>query len=204
MKTHVFQTVLTHEYEYTDLQEGGTLKLAPVQPRPQSQRWKLSIDGYLVHGTEPALTLAPHADGENNFNLSLVQHASYKEEHRWGLLIPEIRVENSVQILVRWSVAMLEEWRQKTLSQQIKPAVHTAAWPQDSFFITTQDGYALAPEKPESSAFVELRKVDSNTDCELFKWAFIDGYITHCATGLVLHAHGKLLSVTWCNMQREC
>ena len=174
--------------------EGATLTLAQPEKVPRSQRWTLSIDGYLVNGFEPSLVLTPQTEGEN-YKLALATHSTYKEEHRWGLLIPEFVVRNRVQILTRWSVAMLLEWRTKTgQNATMKPALRTAAWPEDEFFISTHDGYALGPEKAEAFAAVGLQKLDANVDADNFKWKYDAGCLVHVLTGLVLHSHGTLFT----------
>ncbi|KAI9261552.1 hypothetical protein BDA99DRAFT_560413 [Phascolomyces articulosus] len=171
--------------------EGANLTLAKQEITPRSQRWTLSIDGYLVNGFEPSLVLTPQANGDN-FKLALATHSTFKEEHRWGLLIPEFIVRQRVQILIRWSVAMLQEWRKSGQTTLIKTVSRTAAWPEDEFFITTNDGYALAPAKPEAYSDIGLYKVDEHADAELFQWKFEGGYLVHCMTGLVLHSNDSL------------
>ncbi|KAI9494791.1 hypothetical protein BDB00DRAFT_871066 [Zychaea mexicana] len=175
--------------------EGASLTLAKQESVARSQRWTLSIDGYLVNGFEPSLVLTPQQsdDQGNNYKLALANHNSFKEEHRWGLLIPEFIVRNRVQILTRWTVAMLQEWRSETGQNTIQKSVsRTAAWPEDEFFITSNEGYALAPEKAEAFAQVGLHKMDDNADAELFRWTYDSGYLVHCMTGLVLHSSDAL------------
>lgn len=178
-------------YLFIAVAQGAALTLKQPESRPQSQHWNLTIDGYFVHGFEPSLVMVPQPEN-GSYKLMLANHRSWEQEHRWGLLLPEIIVQNSVQILVRWTAALLQE-RRSTSTQKtiVKTSVRFAAWPQETFLISTSDGYGLAPEKPEAFSTVVLKKMELGTDCELFKWTYETGYLVHVATGLVLHVEGE-------------
>lgn len=156
------------------------------------QRWNLTIEGYLVHGSNPSLTLAPSLDSENKYKLALADHVSVQQDHRWGLLSPEIKVENNTQVLVRWSITLLTEWK-KFSEKHVQKVVHRIAnWPEETFFISAQDGLALVPEKSEAFSFLVVKKLEYGQS-EHFKWTYRNGYLVHVATGLVLHASGTYI-----------
>lgn len=178
------------------ISQGANAALTRIDTSSRSLHWSLTIDGYLVHGFEPSLVLAPQAaEDKSSFSVIAVDHRVSKEERRWGLLLPEVSVQDGLQVLVRWSVALLQEWRKATKEvSAAKSVVRFAAWPKDHFFISTSDGYALVPEKAQAESSVTLKKLDVNADIEQFKWTFDQGYLVHVATGLVLYWTGELIN----------
>ncbi|KAI9277828.1 hypothetical protein BY458DRAFT_585168 [Sporodiniella umbellata] len=155
------------------------------------QKWSLTTEGYLVHGANHGLLLVPEP-ASDGFKLSLIEQASVQHGHRWGLLVPETKVEHGIQILSSWKTSLLTE--AKALSKKTTQVVHRYAnWPEDTFYISAQEGYALAPEKLESYATLAIRKLEYG-HYEQFQWTFRDGYLVHVATGLVLHAADELIS----------
>jgi hypothetical protein len=182
-----------------DINVGSVISQEVRKAGDVGQRWNLTIDGYLVHGSNPSLTLVPQIIEEGKYKLSLADHiSSTHQNNRWGLLSPEIKVENSTQILVRWSITLLTEWK-KFNEQSIQKVVHRVAnWPEETFFISAQDGLALVPEKSEAFSFLVVKKLEFGQS-EHFKWTYRNGYVVHVATGLVLHASGnKLISLVIC------
>lgn len=174
-----------------DINVGSVISQEVRKAGDVGQRWNLTIDGYLVHGSNPSLTLVPQLVEEGKYRLSLADHiSSSHQDNRWGLLSPEIKVENSTQVLVRWSITLLTEWK-KFNEQSIQKVVHRIAnWPEETFFISAQDGLALAPEKSEAFSFLVVKKLEFGQS-EHFKWTYRNGYVVHVATGLVLHASGN-------------
>lgn len=166
------------------------------------QRWSLTIDGYFVHGSNPSLTLVPEIVSGEEYKLVLADHVSVQTEHRWGLLSPEIKVENGLQILSRWTVILLTEWKQFN-EQTIQKVVHRIAnWPEETFFISAQDGLALVPEKSEAYSFLVVKKLEFGQS-EHFKWTYRNGYVVHVATGLVLHASDDLVGGSQLQIREE-
>lgn len=102
---------------------------------------------------------------------------------------PDIKVESGIQTLSKWSITLLTEWKQNA-TQTVQKIVHRVAdWPEDTFFISAQDGLALVPEKSEAYSFLVVKKLEFGQS-EHFKWTYRNGYVVHVATGLVLHASG--------------
>lgn len=98
-------------------------------------------------------------------------------------------MENGIQILSKWNITLLTEWKQNA-TQTVQKIVHRVAdWPEDTFFISAQDGLALVPEKSEAYSFLVVKKLEFGQS-EHFKWSYRNGYVVHVATGLVLHASG--------------
>lgn len=176
----------------TDINVGSVISQEVRKAGDVGQRWSLTIDGYLVHGSNPSLTLVPQRVEQDKYKLSLANHiSSSHQDNRWGLLSPEIKVENNTQVLVRWTITLLTEWKNFN-EQSVQKVVHRIAnWPQETFFITGQDGLALAPEKSEAFSFLVVKKFEFGQS-EHFKWTYRNGYVVHVATGLVLHASGKV------------
>ncbi|KAI9267080.1 hypothetical protein EDC94DRAFT_692320 [Helicostylum pulchrum] len=171
---------------------GSTICQEARQAESVSQRWSLTIDGFLVHGSNPSLTLVPQVISGDQYKIVLGNHTSGQKENRWGLLSPEIKVENSIQILSKWSITFLTEWKQNA-TQTVQKIVHRVAdWPEDTFFISAQDGLALVPEKSEAYSFLVVKKLEFGQS-EHFKWTYRNGYVVHVATGLVLHASDDLV-----------
>ncbi|KAI7893920.1 uncharacterized protein EV154DRAFT_125918 [Mucor mucedo] len=186
-----FATQLAMDVDKVDA--GASICQELRQAKSISQRWALTIDGFLVHGSNPSLTLIPEASDNGQFKLVLADHATAQKESRWGLLSPEIKVENGVQIISRWNITLLTEWK-KFNEQAVQKVVHRIAdWPESTFFISAQDGLALAPEKSEAYSFLVVKKLEFGQS-EHFKWAYRDGFVVHVATGLVLHASDDLVS----------
>lgn len=174
---------------FLDVTAGSTICQELRQAGSVSQRWNLTIDGYLVHGSNPSLTLVPEASSDGQYKLALADHVSVQQEHRWGLLSPEMKVENGLQVLSRWSITLLSEWK-KFNEQSVQKIVHRIAnWPEETFFIGAHDGLALIPEKSEAFSFLVVKKLEYGQS-EHFKWTYRNGYVVHVATGLVLHASG--------------
>ncbi|KAG0168299.1 hypothetical protein DFQ28_004983 [Apophysomyces sp. BC1034] len=157
-----------------------------------SQRWYINTDGYLIHAFNPSLALVTELVN-NKHKLSLSEYHSATQEHRWGLLRPEITIKQNVQVLEKWSIVILKEWR-RVDQRVVQKVIHRRATvPQDSFFLGAHGGLAFVPEQPEAYASIVLRKMDYNNS-ENFKWTFNDRYLVHCATGLVLHATDNLVN----------
>ncbi|CEG67486.1 hypothetical protein RMATCC62417_03911 [Rhizopus microsporus] len=170
---------------------GSTIRQELRQTNSASQKWFITTEGYLVHGSNSALSLIPEST-EAGYKLTLVEHASVKQEHRWGLLSPEVKVENGRQLLSSWKVSLLSECK-KVNGQYVQKTIHRIAnWPEDTFFITAHNGLALVPEKPQSYSTVIVSKLEVG-HYERFQWAFRDGFLVHVATGLVLHAEDDLV-----------
>ncbi|CAO3687991.1 unnamed protein product [Rhizopus microsporus] len=170
---------------------GSTIRQELRQANSASQKWFITTEGYLVHGSNSALSLIPEST-ESGYKLTLVEHVSVKQEHRWGLLSPEVKVENGRQILSSWKVSLLSECK-KVNGQYVQKTIHRIAnWPEDTFFITAHNGLALVPEKPQSYSTVTVSKLEVG-HYERFQWAFRDGFLVHVATGLVLHAEDDLV-----------
>ncbi|KAL0083561.1 hypothetical protein J3Q64DRAFT_1641628, partial [Phycomyces blakesleeanus] len=164
-----------------------------------SQRWSLSIEGYLIQDSEPTMALIPQEEGSDKYKLSLGAHGS-KQEYRWGLLIPQFGYKAGSQVLLEWTIHYLKEWR-RSGSQTIQKTVHSvAAWPEDVFYIRAHDGLAVVPKTAEAYSEITLRKLEVSNASE-FQWAFRNGRITHVSSGLILEAvdelaHGKLLQLS--------
>lgn len=134
--------------------------------------------------------MIPEISENDQYKLVLADHGIAGKDSRWGLLSPEIKVENGVQIISRWNITLLTEWK-KFNEQAVQKVVHRIAdWPESTFFISAQDGLALAPEKSEAYSYLVVKKLEFGQS-EHFKWTYRDGFVVHVATGLVLHASGK-------------
>lgn len=185
-----------------DVKAGSKICQELRQAGSVGQRWNLTIEGYFVHGSNPSLTLVPEVVSGENYKLVLADHISVKQEHRWGLLSPEMKVENGLQILSRWSITLLTEWKQST-EQAVQKVIHRVAnWPEETFFIGAQDGLALAPEKSEAYSFLVVKKLEIGHS-EHFKWTYRNGYVVHVATGLVLHASDDLVGGSQLQIREE-
>ncbi|KAF7731217.1 hypothetical protein EC973_000632 [Apophysomyces ossiformis] len=171
---------------------GASLAHNRHDSKSNSQLWYINTDGYLIHGSNPSLALVTELV-DDKYKLYLNEYHLVTQDHRWGLLKPEITVTNNVQTLETWSVVILKEWRRVDQRVVQKIAHQRAASPKDSFFLGAQNGLALAPEQSEAFAHVVLRKMDYN-NYENFKWTFEGSYVVHCATGLVLHAADNLVN----------
>ncbi|EIE89124.1 hypothetical protein RO3G_13835 [Rhizopus delemar RA 99-880] len=170
---------------------GATLRQELRQASASTQKWSLTTEGYLVHGANVALSLIPERQASGDYKLVLSEQA--KPEHRWGLLTPQTKVENGLQVLQSWKTALLTECK-KVKGQYVQKIVHRIAdWPEETFYISAQDGLGLVPEKLESYATVVVRKLELG-HYEPFRWTFRGGYLVHVATGLVLHASDDLVS----------
>ncbi|KAI8644598.1 hypothetical protein BD408DRAFT_441591 [Parasitella parasitica] len=198
-----FATQLAIDVVNDNINAGSAISQEVRKAGDVGQRWSLTVDGYLVHGSNPSLTLVPQVAEENTYKLCLADHASSsQQDNRWGLLSPEVKIENNMQVLVRWSVTLLSEWKKST-EQTIQKVVHRIAdWPQDTFFISAQDGLALAPEKSEAFSFLVVKKLELGQS-EHFKWTFRNGYVVHVATGLVLHASDDLVGGSQLQIREE-
>ncbi|KAI8351202.1 hypothetical protein EDC96DRAFT_292308 [Choanephora cucurbitarum] len=199
-----FATQLAIDVENDNLVAGSSIRQELRKAGDIGQRWRLTIEGYLIHGSNPSLTLVPQKVSESeSYNLVLAEYLSIQQEHRWSLLSPEIKVENNTQVLVRWTVSVLTEWKQFN-EQAVQKVVHRIAnWPEDTFFITAQGSLALVPEKPESFAFLTVKKLELGESSEHFKWTFRNGYLTHVTTGLVLHAADDLVGGSQLQIRNE-
>ncbi|KAI9484111.1 MAG: hypothetical protein EXX96DRAFT_479103 [Benjaminiella poitrasii] len=168
-----------------------------IQSETSGQKWFLTTEGYLIYGDINAkLALSVEIKENNRYRLTLTDH-TYSPELRWGLLIPKFSYRSNVQILSEWSIAILKEWR-KTSSTIIKKNTFypIAQWPEGEFFIRGPDSHALVPEKLESGSILVMKKLEIDQH-SIFKWSFRNGYLVHCATGLVMHfqAQGKCLQL---------
>lgn len=155
----------------------------------------MTTDGYLIYGqSDDKLALSVETQDKNTYRLTLCSH-KYSQELRWGFLIPKFGYRSGVQTLSQWSIAILKEWRTTTTTTTTKKFVHQAVaeWPQGEFYISGPDGHALAPEKSESGSVLVMKKLEINSE-SMFKWTFRNGYLVHCATGLVMRAQGKHLN----------
>lgn len=176
---------------FPDVAVGSTIRQELRQANSASQKWFITTEGYLVHGSNSALSLIPEST-ESGYKLTLVEHVSVKQEHRWGLLSPEVKVENGRQLLSSWKASLLSECK-KVNGQYVQKTIHRIAnWPEDTFFITAHNGLALVPEKSQSYSTVIVSKLEVG-HYERFQWAFRDGFLVHVATGLVLHAEDDLV-----------
>ncbi|KAI8376915.1 hypothetical protein BD560DRAFT_445435 [Blakeslea trispora] len=189
-----FATQLAIDVENDNLVAGSSIRQELRKAGDIGQRWRLTVEGYLIHGSNPSLTLVPRkVSDSDSYDLVLEEYLSVQQEYRWSLLAPEIKVENNTQVLVRWTVSALSEWKQFS-EKVIQKVVHRVAnWPEDTFFLTAQGNLALVPEKPEAFAFLTLKKLELGESSEHFKWTFRDGCLTHVTTGLVLHAADDLV-----------
>ena len=179
-------------FSITDVVTGSAITQEVRKAGDIGQRWTLTIDGFFVHGSNPAVTLVPEVVSNGEYKLILSDHASAQAEHRWGLLHPELKVENGVQTLSRWTLTLLTEWKQTSL-QTVQKVVHRIAnWPEETFFIGGQNGLALAPEKSEAYSFLVVKKLEFGQSAQ-FQWAYRHGYVIHVATGLALHASDDLV-----------
>jgi hypothetical protein len=163
-----------------------------VQKSTANQKWSMTTDGYLIYGAaaESALALSVENQAKGSYKLILSVH-KYSEELRWGFLIPKFGYRSGVQILSHWSIHILREWRKTTTRAvaQVGNAVSVAEWPQGEFYIGGKDSYALVPEKSEAGAILVMKKLEVQY-AAIFKWIFRNGYLVHCATGLVMQAQG--------------
>lgn len=157
----------------------------------------MTIDGYLIYGqSNDKLALSVETQDKNKYRLTLCNH-KYSQELRWGFLIPKFGYHSGAQTLSQWSIAILKEWRitttTTTTTTTTKKFVHqpVAEWPQGEFYIRGPDGFALVPEKSESGSALIMKKLEINNE-SIFKWTFRNGYLLHCATGLVMRAQGKI------------
>ncbi|KAI8393507.1 uncharacterized protein BYT42DRAFT_507095 [Radiomyces spectabilis] len=181
-----FQTQLAVSVSTIAAQAG--LIQAPYQDKAETQQWHLTIDGYLIHAVDSSLAVC-----SKNDELVLTEHASAEEEHRWGLLMPEITFNGHIQILSRWTVILLEEWR-RVREQTVQKVIHRVAeWPQTTFFIAAHDSMMLVPDRSEAFSYLMLRKLDYKR-YEDYLWQFKNGFLVHYATGLVLHAADNLVN----------
>lgn len=155
----------------------------------------MTVDGYLIYGSsESKLALSVETQDKNKYRLTLCNH-KYSEELRWGFLIPKFGYRSGIQILSHWSNSILREWR-STTTTTTTTVKHinrhpVAQWPQGEFYIGGPDGTALAPEKSESGSALVMKKLEVDLS-SLFKWTYKNGYLVHCATGLVMRAQGKV------------
>ncbi|KAG1448366.1 hypothetical protein G6F56_008961 [Rhizopus delemar] len=167
----------------------NTVVYQEIRHTSESQRWILTTEGVLIHGSNAALSLVPE-NTESGYKLKLAEQQTI--EHRWGLLSPETKVENSLQVLSSWKSVLLTECK-KLQGKYVQKIVHRLAdWPQETFYISAQEGYALVPERLESYATVTVKKLEFG-HYEQFRWTYRDGYLVHVATGLVLHASDELI-----------
>ncbi|KAL9540180.1 hypothetical protein MBANPS3_009830, partial [Mucor bainieri] len=163
-----------------------------VQSNSAAQKWYMTTDGYLIYGqSDDKLALSVETQDKNKYRLTICSH-KYSQELRWGFLIPKFGYRSGVQTLSQWSIAILKEWRittTTTTTTTTKKFVHqpVAEWPQGEFYISGPDGHALAPEKSESGSALVMKKLEINNE-SIFKWTFRNGYLVHCATGLVMRA----------------
>jgi hypothetical protein len=165
-----------------------------IQSNTSSQKWYMTIDGYLIYGeSDSKLALSVETQEKNKYRLTLSSH-QYSQELRWGFLIPKFGYRSGVQILSQWSISILREWHTiKTTTTTTTKKINShpvAQWPEGEFFISGPDGYALAPEKSESGSALVMKKLEVDL-ANLFKWTYKNGYLVHCATGLVMRAQGK-------------
>ncbi|KAI8884081.1 carbohydrate-binding module family 13 protein [Backusella circina FSU 941] len=171
---------------------GSTVCQKSRQSNSTNQHWSLTTDGRIIQGSNPSLSLMPEK-AKQTYIVTLADHAEVKKDHYWGLLTPKMGVENGIQVLLKWSIAALSEWK-KSNEQEIQKMSHCVAnWPEQPFFIGAHDNMALVPEKSEAYSFLVLRKIEIRQS-EIFKWVYRNGYIVHCETGLVLHALDDLVS----------
>ncbi|GAN11055.1 hypothetical protein MAM1_0460d10609, partial [Mucor ambiguus] len=165
-----------------------------IQSKSAAQKWYMTTDGYLIYGqSDDKLALSVETQDKNKYRLTLCSH-KYSQELRWGFLIPKFGYRSGVQTLSQWSIAILKEWRiTTTTTTTTKKFVHqpVAEWPQGDFYISGPDGHALAPEKSESGSSLVMKKLEINNENN-FKWTFRNGYLVHCATGLVMRAQDNL------------
>ncbi|RCI07331.1 hypothetical protein CU098_005261 [Rhizopus stolonifer] len=198
-----FATQLAIDVENDNLVAGSSIRQELRKAGDIGQRWRLTVDGYIIHGSNPSLTLIPQEVETNAYKLVLAEHLSVQQEHRWSLLSPEIKIENNTQVLVRWTASVLSEWKQFN-EQAVQKVVHRIAnWPEDTFFITAQGGLALVPEKSEAFSYLVVKKLEFGESSEHFKWTFRNGYLVHVATGLVLHASDDLVSGSQLQIREE-
>lgn len=167
-----------------------------IQNATSNQKWYMTVDGYLIYGSSDSkLALSVETQSKDKYRLTLSAH-KYSQELRWGFLIPKFKHRSGVQILSQWSISILREWRSTTTTSTstIKNINRhpVAEWPEDEFYIGGPDGYALAPEKSESGSTLIMKKLDIESS-SVFKWVYKNGYLVHCATGLVMRAQGKKL-----------
>ncbi|CAO3651459.1 unnamed protein product [Cunninghamella blakesleeana] len=170
-----------------DLKVGETVKQSSQQHLSKKQAWAFTAEGNFIQLAEPTLGVIPSEDG-SSLTLKHVDHVQ-QQSYRWSLLEPQFKYESHIQILVSWKLALVNEWRNLNVAtlqtQKITPS--TAAWPEETFYISTGNGDALVPEKNQAHSSLTSRKLTVETH-ESFKWTFKDGYLVHVATGLVLHA----------------
>jgi hypothetical protein len=158
----------------------------------------MTTDGYLFYGAITSnLAISVETQGENKYRLTTSNH-KYSDELRWGFLIPKFTYRSGTQILSQWSIAVLKEYRKvissSTSSTTVKKITHqpVAEWPQGEFYIGGPDGHALTAEKHESGSDLVMRKLEVDQS-SAFRWTFRNGYLVHCATGLVMRAQGKYI-----------
>lgn len=182
---------LPHFFSHKAFAAGADL----VQSKTSNQKWYMTTDGYLIYGSSDSrLALSVETQAENKYRLSISTH-KYSQEMRWGFLIPKFGYRSGTQILSQWSMAVLKEWRTTTTTTTtttVKKSTHhpVAEWPHGEFYISGPDGHALTAEKPESGSALVMRKLEVNQS-DSFKWTLRNGYLVHCATGLVMRAQGK-------------
>ncbi|KAI8641464.1 hypothetical protein BD408DRAFT_368184, partial [Parasitella parasitica] len=161
-----------------------------IQNKSSAQKWYMTVDGYLLYGQSgDKLALCVETQDKNKYRLTLCSH-KYSQELSWGFLIPKFGYRSGVQTLSQWSIAILREWRTiTTTTTATKKFVHqpVAEWPQGEFYINGPDGHALVPKKSESGSALVMKKLEISTE-NVFKWTFRNGYLVHCATGLVMRA----------------
>lgn len=142
----------------------------------------MSMDGYLFYGESENNRLALSVDEKDQLSLS-------SSGSQWGFLIPKFTYRSGIQILTQWSIWIHREWRitrEKVTHQPV------AQWPESEFFIGGPDGLALVPENLELGARLILKKLEANEKAFHFKWTIRNGYLVHCATGLVMQAEGEI------------
>lgn len=160
-----------------------------IQTSSTNQKWYMTVDGYLIYGSSDSkLSLAVENQEKNKYRLTLSSH-KYSEELRWGFLIPKFGYRYGSQVLSQWSISILREWSRTTSTKKINHHP-VAQWPEGEFYIGGPDGYALAPEKSESGSELVMKKLQIDLS-SLFKWTYKNGYLVHCATGLVMRAQGN-------------
>jgi hypothetical protein len=149
----------------------------------------MTMDGYLMYGNSEESRLSLSFDEKNNLSLSA-------SGSQWGFLIPKFTYKSGVQILIQWSIWIHREWRitrEKVTHQPI------AQYPESEFFIGGPEGLALVPEHLDVGARLVFKKLEANEKAIHFRWTFRNGYLVHCATGMVMQGKNKVLCVTFQN-----
>ncbi|KAI8059433.1 uncharacterized protein B0P05DRAFT_574919 [Gilbertella persicaria] len=158
-----------------------------IQSKASSQKWYMTTDGYLFYGSSDSrLALSIETQEQNKYRLTLSDH-KFSQEFRWGFLIPKFVYRSGIQVLTHWSVAVLKEWRVTTTTTKKITHHPIAEWPQGEFYIRGPDDHALTPEKSELGSRLIMKKLEIDQS-SIFKWTFRNGYLVHCATGLVMRA----------------